>query len=206
MKKILGLLLLLFALPVAAAEPGPDEVVRKVTDEVMQAVQQSEALKSGQREAVMALVREKVLPHVDFRAAARIALGRDWRLATPEQREQLVREFQNMLLRIYTNSIGAYRGQTLEVQRLKMMPGETDVTVRNRYLQPGRPPVSVDYAMHRTPEGWKIYDVVVEGVSLALTYRSEFSAIVRDSGIDGLLKRLAEKNAPAPLKPAAAAS
>jgi phospholipid transport system substrate-binding protein len=196
-----SLFLLLLALPAVAADPAPDQVVRQVTDEVMQAVQKSDALKAGDRAAVLALVREKVLPHVDFRAATRIALGKDWRLATPAQREQLAQEFQNMLLRIYTNSIGGYRGQKLEVQRVNMAPGDTDVTVRNRYLQPGRAPVSVDYAMHRTPEGWKIYDVIVEGVSLALTYRSEFGAIVRQSGIDGLLKRLAEKNGPPPLKP-----
>jgi phospholipid transport system substrate-binding protein len=197
MTNILRLLLLLLALPAIAAEPTPDEVVRKVTDEVMQAVQKSDALKSGERGAVLALVQEKVLPHVDFRAATRIALGRDWRIATPAQRDQLVHEFQGMLLRIYTNSIGGYRGQKLEVQRVNMAPGDTDVTVRNRYLQPGKAPVSVDYAMHRTPEGWKIYDVIVGGVSLAFTYRSEFGAIVRQSGIDGLLKRLAEKNQPA---------
>jgi phospholipid transport system substrate-binding protein len=197
MTKLLRFLLLLLALPAAAAEPAPDEVVRQVTDDVMQAVQKSDALKAGDRAAVLALVQEKVLPHVDFRAATRIALGRDWRIATPAQRDQLTREFQGMLLRIYTNSIGGYRGQKLEVQRVNMAPGDTDVTVRNRYLQPGKAPVSVDYAMHRTPEGWKIYDVIVEGVSLALTYRTEFSAIVRQSGIDGLLARLAEKNQPA---------
>jgi len=197
MTKILRSLLLLIALPAIAAEPPPDEVVRKVTEEVMQAVQKSDALKAGERAAVLALVQEKVLPHIDFRTATRIALGRDWKLATPAQRDQLVQEFQGMLLRIYSNSIGGYRGQKLEVQRVNMAPGDTDVTVRNRYLQPGKAPVSVDYAMHRTPEGWKIYDVIVEGVSLALTYRSEFSAVVRQSGIDGLLKRLAEKNQPA---------
>ncbi len=197
MTKILHLLFLLLALPALAAEPAPDEVVRQVTDEVTQAVLESDALKAGEREAVLALVREKVLPHVDFRAATRIALGRDWRIATPAQRDQLVHEFQGMLLRIYTNSIGGYRGQKLEVQRVNMAPGDTDVTVRNRYLQPGKPAVSVDYAMHLTPEGWKIYDVIVEGVSLALTYRSEFASIVSQSGIDGLLKRLAERNQPA---------
>jgi len=201
MKKLLLAFPLLFALHATAAQPGPDEVVRQVTDEVMQSVQKSDALKAGEREAVVALVEEKVLPHIDFRAAARIALGRDWRLATPAQRDALVQQFQGMLLRIYTNAIGSYRGQTMQVQRLNMKPGDTDVTVRNRYLQPGKPPVAVDYAMHLTPQGWKIYDVIVEGVSLVLTYRSEFSQIVQQSGIDGLLKRLAEKNSPPTVKP-----
>lgn len=198
MKTLLGLLLSLFlSLPAFAAVPGPDEVVRNVTDEVMQAVQKSEALKAGDRAAVMALLEQKVLPHVDFREATRLALGRDWRLATPAQRDQLVDQFRSLLLRIYTNSIGHYHGQTMEVERTKVPPGADDVTVSNRYLAPGRPPVTVDYAMHLTPQGWKIYDVVVDGVSLVLTYRSEFAQVVRQSGIDGLLARLAEKNQPA---------
>lgn len=196
MKKILGLLLLAFALPAFAATPAPDEVVRQVTDEVMNAVQQSEALKAGQREAVMALLEQKVLPHVDFRLATRLALGRDWRKATPEQRDRLVDAFKTMLLRIYTSSIGSYRGQKMEVERVKAPPGADDVTVRNRYISPGRPPVSVDYAMRLTPQGWKIYDVIVEGASLVLTYRTEFAQVVRESGIDGLIARLAEKNQP----------
>ena len=198
MKTLLGLLVSLFlSLPAAGAAPGPDEVVRNVTDEVMQAVQKSEALKAGDRAAVMALLEQKVLPHVDFREATRLALGRDWRLATPAQRDQLVDQFRALLLRIYTNSIGHYHGQTMEVQRTKVPAGADDVTVSNRYLSPGRPPVTVDYAMHLTPQGWKIYDVVVDGVSLVLTYRSEFAQVVRQSGIDGLLARLAEKNQPA---------
>jgi len=138
-----------------------------------------------------------VLPHVDFREATRLALGRDWRLATAEQRDQLVKQFQTLLLRIYTSSIGHYHGQTMQVQHLKVPAGADDVTVRNRYLSPGHPPVSVDYAMHLTPQGWKIYDVIVDGVSIVLAFRSEFAQVVRQSGIDGLLARLEEKNQPA---------
>jgi len=198
MKMLLRLLLLLLvSLPAMGATPPPDDVVRSVTDEVMQAVQKSEELKSGERDAVIALLQQKVLPHVDFREATRLALGRDWRIATPAQRDQLVQQFQLLLLRIYTSSIGHYHGQKMEVQRTKVPAGADDVTVRNRYLSPGHPPVSVDYAMHLTPQGWKIYDVVVDGVSIVLAFRSEFAQVVRQSGIDGLLARLTEKNQPA---------
>ncbi|HXZ51428.1 MAG TPA: ABC transporter substrate-binding protein [Burkholderiales bacterium] len=191
------LLLFLVSLPAFSATPAPDEVVRSVTDDVMQAVQKSDELKAGEREAVIALLEQKVLPHVDFREATRLALGRDWRLATAEQRDQLVKQFQTLLLRIYTSSIGHYHGQTMQVQHLKVPAGADDVTVRNRYLSPGHPPVSVDYAMHLTPQGWKIYDVIVDGVSIVLAFRSEFAQVVRQSGIDGLLARLEEKNQPA---------
>ena len=100
-----------------------------------------------------------------------------------------------MLVRIYSNAIDVYRGQTMKVLPVHMAPNATEVTVRNQYISEGRPPVAVDYAMKKTPTGWKIYDINVEGVSLVLTYRSEFEQITRVSGIDGLIKRLAEKNA-----------
>jgi phospholipid transport system substrate-binding protein len=101
-----------------------------------------------------------------------------------------------MLVRTYSSAISAYEGQTMKVQPVHMKPGETDVTVRNQYIRPGGKPVQLDYQMRKTAEGWKIYDIIVEGVSLVLTYRSEFDAVVKQQGVDGLIKRLAEKNTP----------
>jgi phospholipid transport system substrate-binding protein len=99
-----------------------------------------------------------------------------------------------LLVRVYSNAIGVYGGQTLRVQPVRMAPGATEVTVRNQFLRPGKPPVSVEYAMGKTPEGWKIYDITVEGVSLVLTYRGEFEQILRESGVEGLIRRLEERN------------
>src|SRR3954469_16456425 len=178
----------------AAQELGPDELVRKVTAEVLEAIQKDKQLQAGDRRKALALAEEKILPLVDFREATRLAVGRAWSSANPDQRDRLTKQFQTMLVRIYSNAIGIYRGQTMRVQPVKMAPGATDVTVRNQYLSPGRPPTSVEYAMHKTPEGWKIYDITVEGVSLVLTYRGEFEQIVRESGVDGLIQRLAERN------------
>jgi phospholipid transport system substrate-binding protein len=101
-----------------------------------------------------------------------------------------------MLVRIYSNAIGVYQGQTMRVLPVRMQPGATEATVRNQYLRPGKPPASVDYAMRKTASGWKIYDITAEGISLVLTYRSEFEQVVQQSGVDGLIKRLSEKNAP----------
>ncbi|HZR69354.1 MAG TPA: ABC transporter substrate-binding protein [Burkholderiales bacterium] len=191
------LTLLIAALPVAVAaqqELGPDELVRKVTSEVLDAIQRDKQLQAGDRKKALALAEEKILPLVDFREAARLAVGRPWNTATPEQQERITREFRTLLVRIYSNAIGVYRGQTMRVQPAKMAPGATQVTVRNQYLSPGRPPTSVEYAMHKTPEGWKIYDITVEGVSLVLTYRGEFEQVVRQGGIESLIQRLAERN------------
>ena len=175
----------------------PEQLVRKITDDVMAAVKQDKSLAAGDREKALALAEQKVLPHIDFREAARLAVGRSWNSARPAQQERITKEFRAMLVRIYSNAIDAYRGQTMRVFPVRMEPGATEATVRNQYLSPGRPPVPVEYAMHKTPEGWKIYDITVENVSLVLTYRAEFDQVMRQSGFDGLIKRMTEKNLPA---------
>ncbi len=194
MKLFVTLVLAAFAAASAAQELGPEELVRKVTTEVLQAIQSDKQLQAGDRKKALALAEQKILPLVDFREAARLAVGRAWNTATPEQQERITSEFRTLLVRIYSNAIGVYRGQTMRVQPVKAAPDATQVTVRNQYVSPGRPPTSVEYAMHKTPTGWKIYDITVEGVSLVLTYRGEFEQVVREGGIEGLIKRLGERN------------
>jgi phospholipid transport system substrate-binding protein len=189
------LLALVLSVPAAgAAELGPDALVRQITNDVMSAILKDKALQAGDKEKALALAEQKILPHIDFRAMTQLALGRNWSRATPEQQEQVVNGFRSMLIRTYSNAIGAYKGQKMEVKPTRMSPGDTDVTVRNSYLSPGRPAVEVDYRMEKTPAGWKIYDIVFDGVSLVATYRSEFAQQVRDGGIEGLIARLDQKN------------
>lgn len=201
MNKVLSAITLFFAVlcsagPLAAQELGPEETVRKVTADVLESVQKDKQLQAGDRARALALAEEKILPLIDFEQATQLAVGRAWRQATPEQRSRLISEFRSMLVRIYSNALGVYKGQTMRVQPVRMAKDATDVTVRNQYISPGKPPLSIDYAMHKTGSGWKVYDIVAEGVSLVLTYRSEFEQVVQAGGIDGLIKRLTEKNNP----------
>jgi phospholipid transport system substrate-binding protein len=189
------LLSLLFALPAAAQELAPDELVRKVAADVLEAIKSDPKLQAGDRKKTLALAEQKVLPLVDFREAAQLATGRAWQSASPEQQSRIADEFRSMLIRIYSNAIDVYRGQTMKVLPVRLPAGATDVVVRSQYLREGRPPVPVDYAMKKSPDGWRVYDISVEGVSLVLTYRAEFENITRASGVDGLIKRLQEKNA-----------
>jgi len=192
--------LMALALPARAQQDlGPEELVRKVTQDVLDAIRSDKQLAAGDKQKALKLAEEKVLPHIDFEEATRLAAGRAWAQATPEQRNRLVEEFRRMLVRTYSNAISAYEGQTMQVLPVRMKPGDTEVTVHNRYIRAGGKPLPVDYQMHKTSQGWKIYDITVEGVSLVLTYRSEFDAIVKQEGIDGLIKRLEEKNTPARL-------
>jgi phospholipid transport system substrate-binding protein len=192
--------LMALALPARAQQDlGPEELVRKVTQDVLDAIRSDKQLAAGDKQKALKLAEEKVLPLIDFEEATRLAVGRAWAQVTPEQRKKLVEEFRRMLVRTYSNAISAYEGQTMQVLPARMKPGDTEVTVHNRYIRAGGKPLPVDYQMHKTAEGWKIYDITVEGVSLVLTYRSEFDAIVKQEGIDGLIKRLKEKNTPARL-------
>ncbi len=184
---------LLAPLPAHAQELAPDALVRQVTADVLDAIQKDGALQAGDRAKAIALAEQKVMPHIDFMEATRLALGTWWKSATPDQRQRLAVEFRSLLVRTYANAIGAYKGQTMRVLPLRMEAGATDVTVRNQFLRPGAPPLRIDYAMYKTPSGWKIYDITAEGVSLVLTYRSEFDQAVREAGIDGLIQRIAAK-------------
>lgn len=180
----------------AADELSPEAQVRQITTDVMDAIKSDKALQAGDRTKALALAEQKILPYVDFREATRLAVGRAWSTATAEQQNRLVDEFRALLVRTYANAVDVYRGQTMKVQPVRMAPEATEVTVRNLYLNASGQTIPVDYSMLKTPEGWKVYDVTVDGMSLVITYRGEFGQIVRQSGIDGLLARLGEKNRP----------
>ena len=151
----------------------------------------------GVAEEALKLAEEKVLPYIDFEEATRLAVGRAWSQANPEQKKKLVAEFRNMLVRTYSNAIEAYQGQTLKVLPSRGKAESDEATVRTQFVRAGGQPLPIDFQMRKTEKGWKVFDISVEGVSLVLTYRSEFDAVVKQEGIDGLIKRLAQKNTPA---------
>jgi len=140
------------------------------------------------------LVETKILPHFDFAHTTRIAMGANWRRASSEQREQLVREFRTLLVRTYSSALMNYRDQVLEFKPLRAQPGDMQVTVRSEVRQSGTQAVSIDYEMEKTASGWKVYDVKISGASLAATYRDTFAEEVRNHGIEGLIDSLSSKN------------
>jgi phospholipid transport system substrate-binding protein len=177
-----------------AADLAPAELVRKVTAEVMDAVGRDKAAAPVDRKKAIAIAEEKILPHVDFDEATRLAMGRSWRLATPAQQAALVTEFRTLLVRTYATALEGLRDQRVEQDPVRMLPADVEVRVRDRFSKSGAPAVTIDYQMRRTPEGWKVYDIVVDGMSLVLNYRDSFDHEIRRSGIDGLIAALREKN------------
>lgn len=185
-------------LPVSVSrELGPDQLVQKVTEDVLAAVKSDKQLAAGDKQKALRLAEEKVLPHIDFETATRLAVGRAWSQASPEQRKKLVDEFRRMLVRTYSNGIEAYQGQTMKVLPSRGKQDADDATVRAQFVRAGGQPLPLEFQARRTPQGWKIYDISIEGVSLVLTYRSEFDAVVKQGGIEALVRRLTEKNTPA---------
>lgn len=178
----------------AFAQEAPDALVKKGIDEVLAAIKADKELQSGNLDKVMKLAEEKVLPNFDFQRMTRLAVGRSWQQASEPQREALAREFKNMIVRTYASSLSQYRNQTVEVKPVKMAAGDKETVVRTEVKQPGGPPIPIDYSMEKTAQGWKVFDVVVDGVSLVTTYRGSFSDIVQKSGVDGLVKALQERN------------
>jgi phospholipid transport system substrate-binding protein len=124
----------------------------------------------------------------------RLAMARNWRLATPEQQRVLTEEFKTLLVRTYTTALAHYRGEVINFKPLRAAPLDTEVTVRSEVKQPGKERMTLDYHMEKTPAGWKIYDVKVAGVRLVATYRDVFAEKVRDGGVDGLIKFLVDGN------------
>ena len=177
-----------------ASDLAPDALVKNVTLEVLEVLSKDKDFQSGDRRKVIDLVEAKVLPHFNFTSMARLAVATNWDKATPEQKKRLTEEFRTLLVRTYASALTAYRDQKFDFRPLRGKPTDTDVTVQVRVLQQGAQPVSIDYDMEKTPSGWKVYNVYVAGVSLVINYRTDFANMVRDGGIDGLIKTLAARN------------
>jgi len=181
-----------FCLGALAQEQAPDALVKNVTLEVVGIIQKD--IKDGDRRKLISLIEDKVLPHFNFTAMTSSAVGRNWDKATPEQKSRLVDEFKTLLVRTYASSLAAYSNQRFDFRPLRAKPTDTDVTVNVRVLQSGAEPVQIDYDMEKRPNGWKVWDVRVAGISLVANYRTEFDNQVRQGGIDGLIKALQTKN------------
>jgi len=196
MKKIITAVFLAIASAsaFAAVDIAPDALARSVTDEVLAIVRTDRDLQSGHPQKVAQLVETKVLPHFNFPHMTQLAVGRNWRQATPEQQSALIEEFKTLLVRTYTTAFSQYKNQSIDYRPLRMAPTDTDVVVKSLIKQPAGQPIAIDYSMEKVGAAWKVYDVKIEGVSLVENYRNTFNSQIQKSGVDGLIKALADKN------------
>ena len=184
----------------AMAQEAPDAMVKRVSQEVVAVIKSDPKVQAGDQQRIREVVETKLLPNFDFERITALAMGRNWRTATPEQQKQLVEQFRQLLVRTYSGAIAQYRDQQMDYKPLRADPAATDVVVKTEVIRAGgQAPVQIDYGMTKTASGWKVYDIIVGGVSLVTNYRDEFNEQITSVGIDGLIKTLASKNqGPAP--------
>jgi len=179
---------------VAAAIENPQDMVRATGDKVLSEVSARKAELEANPRLIYPLVESTVLPHFDFSRMSQSALGRFWRQASDEQKEGVIREFRELLVRTYATALLGYSGQTIEYLPVNYTPGATSVMIPTRIAADGAPPVPINYRLNYKDSRWLVNDVVIDGVSLITNYRSQFTGVIRRSGIDGLIAALAAKN------------
>lgn len=173
-----------------AAQTSPDELVKSTSEEVLAVIKQT-----SDRQKLLQLAQTKVVPHFDFQHMTKLAVGKSWQQATPEQ-QQLEKEFRDLLVRTYTNAMasGAHSRASLKYRPSRGPAEGSETIVRTQVIEPGRPPIAIDYRMEKESAGWKVYDVTVDNISLVTNYRESFANTIKSSGIDGLIKSIADKN------------
>lgn len=185
---------LLFSAVAAFGETSPDALVKTTTEEVIAAIKSDKDIQGGNKAKIYALVDEKVLPHFDFERMTQLAMGKNWKKATPEQQQVLTKEFRQLLVRTYAVSLTQYRDQKVDYKPAKLQAADAEATVKTEFKPPTGEAVAVEYAMHKSQDGWKVFDIVVEGVSLVINYRSTFNDQIKNNGVDGLIKMLSDRN------------
>ncbi|MDX8378529.1 MAG: ABC transporter substrate-binding protein [Gallionella sp.] len=196
MKFFLKIVLLMVCMgSVAQAEVGaPDALIRDTAQEVISVIKHDPDIKAGDKQKLLALVDAKILPIFDFKRMTQLAVGKYWRRASLKQKKALELEFRDMLVRTYTKAFSLYRDQTIKVLPLKMTAEETDVTVKTRINKKSGQFTTVNYHLKKRANGWKVYDLTIEGVSLVTSYRGSFGQRIDQSGIDALIKALSDMN------------
>lgn len=179
---------------VSLAAEAPDELVKRTAEDVIAIVKNDKDIQAGNQEKIFALAEEKILPNFNFERVSRLVLGKNWTKASAEQKTAFQAEFRTLLLRTYATALSKYKNQTIEYKPLRLADGATSAAVKTVILQPGGQPIAVDYALEKQADTWKVYDIVIEGVSLVTNYRSQFTQEIRQNGLDSLIKKLTDKN------------
>jgi phospholipid transport system substrate-binding protein len=177
-----------------AAEVAPDTLLKAATFVVLAKLKQHRNLETSNPKEFSELVESTLLPLFDFRHMTQLAMARNWRLATPEQQDALVAGFSTLLVHTYSTVLTSYQDQVIDYKPLRIVPGESEVTVKSVIRQHDVERMTIDYDMDRTTAGWKIYDIKISGISLISAYRPPFARIIRDNGVAGLIESLSSRN------------
>ena len=174
---------------------APNEFVQQVADQVLAALKADSSVRAGNTARVNQIVDELILPNVNFEKTTRLAAGRYWRQATPEQQAALVKAFRGTLGRSYSGAFTRVdEGTSIKVLPFRGEADATDLVVKSQVMQRANTqPIALDYRLEKTPQGWKIYDLNVENIWLIENYRNQFSQQISQNGIDGLIQALNQR-------------
>jgi phospholipid transport system substrate-binding protein len=204
-KQLLAVSTLAFASASFAAVEAPDALVKRISAEVLDVAKTDKDIQAGNQKKVIDLVEAKILPHVDFQRMTSLAAGRFWREASPEQQQKLTAEFRQLLVFTYSGALSQVKNETVEFKPMRASPDDTEVEVKSQVNVARGEPVQLNYRLAKAPAGWKIYDINVLGAWLVETYKGNFAAEIGKTGVDGLIKKLAERNKQLANKPMKAA-
>ena len=172
----------------------PDGLIKIIVADVITSIKSDPEIQKGNIPRVVDLVEKKIVPHTDMRRTTQLAMGKNWSKASPEQQNQLIMEFKNLLIRTYSGALSQLRDQTVQYKPLRAAPGDTDVIVRTVVVGKADP-IPLDYRLEKTNDGWKVYDINIMGAWLIEAYRNQFTNQISQNGVDGLIRFLQERNA-----------
>jgi phospholipid transport system substrate-binding protein len=187
--------------PAFAASEAPDALVKRVSTDVIDSVKGDKDIQAGNTQKIMGLVNSKILPYVDADKMTAQAAGRHWRQASPEQQKQLSTEFRTLLVYTYAGALSQIKNETVEFKPFRADPADTDVVVKSQVNLTRGEPITLDYRLSKGAQGWKIYDINVLGAWLVQTYTSTFNSEISKGGVDGLIKKLHDRNQQLASKP-----
>lgn len=194
-KLLLALSLFASALSARADVTAPDVLIRQTADDVIAEVKKDKDMRNGNQKKLLSLVEARILPHFNFERMTRLAVGHPWRTAPEDQRKALVTEFRTLLVRTYTAAFTRFQDQKVDVKSPIANPkNPNEVTVNTQIIKPGSPPIDVAYVMEKKDDGWKVFDLTIEGASIVESYRGTFTEVTQQSGVEGLVKYLSDKN------------
>ena len=172
----------------------PDGLIKIIVADVITSIKSDPEIQKGNILRVVDLVEKKIVPHTDMRRTTQLAMGKNWSKASPEQQNQLIMEFKNLLIRTYSGALSQLRDQTVQYKPLRAAPSDTDVIVRTVVVGKADP-IPLDYRLEKTNDGWKVYDINIMGAWLIEAYRNQFTNQISQNGVDGLIRFLQERNA-----------
>jgi phospholipid transport system substrate-binding protein len=172
---------------------NPDAMIQTITQQVMSQIKGDKSIQSGDISKITQLVNEKILPYTDFRRTTQLAMGRNWRTASPEQQQQVIEQFKTLLIRTYSGALAQVRDQQIQYKPFRANPDDTDVVVRSTVMNSGQP-IELDYRLYKTPQGWRVYDINVLGAWLIQAYQQQFQEKIQQGGVDGLIQFLTQRN------------